>query len=210
MSPLTPRQLFFEILSPSSPYYVLFESNFSSHQMTNEISPTSSNNNFATSFSAALAFWRGSTISWMTYLRMLRERKLSLSWKSDNHYHYLIILSEDSSPGGLSLHLRQSRAHHRSQPWQDVHCPSVVHFPKQLNKLFIGWIMATCSTVYGVSQKSVLIEQHHKVDRCLARNSPRPTTINRPTYWAPNEPARPICAQESIFLGLIAVFGPNC
>ena len=125
-------------------YYVLFECNFSSHQMRNEISPTSSNNNFATSFSAALAFWRGSTISWMTYLRMLRERKFSFGWKSDNHHHYLIILSEDSSPGGLSLHLRQSRAHHRSQPWQDVHCPSVVHFPKQLNKLFIGWIMATC------------------------------------------------------------------
>ena len=127
--------------------------------------------------------------------------EIQFRWKSDNHYHYLIILSEDSSPGGLSLHLRQSRAHHRSQPWQDVHCPSVVHFPKQLNKLFIGWIMATCSTVYGVSQKSVLIEQNHKVDRCLARNSPRPTTFNRPTYWAPNEPARPICAQESIFLG---------
>ena len=33
---------------------------------------------------------------------------------------------------------------------------------------------------------------------CLARYSPRATTINQLTNTAPNEPARPICAQESI------------
>ena len=31
----------------------------------------------------------------------------------------------------------------------------------------------------------------YKVDRCLARYSPRATTTNRPTNRAPNEPARP-------------------
>ena len=43
----------------------------------------------------------------------------------------------------------------------------------------------------------------HKVNRCLARYSPRATTTNRPTNSnrAPNELARPICAQESIFWG---------
>ena len=123
----------------------------------------SSTNKFVTSFSAALAFWRGSTISWMTYLRMLRERKFSFGWKSDYHYHYLIILSEDSSPGGLSLHLRQSRAHHRSQPWQDVHCPSVVHFPEQLSRLIIGWTMATCLTVYFVDKIFVYpLDDHYR------------------------------------------------
>ena len=39
----------------------------------------------------------------------------------------------------------------------------------------------------------------HKVNRCLARYSPRATTTNQPTNRAPNEPARPLCAQESIF-----------
>ena len=34
---------------------------------------------------------------------------------------------------------------------------------------------------------------------CLARYSPRATTTDQPTNRAPNEPARPICAQESIF-----------
>ena len=41
----------------------------------------------------------------------------------------------------------------------------------------------------------------YKVNRCLARYSPRVTTTNQPTNSAPNEPARPICAQESIFWG---------
>ena len=41
---------------------------------------------------------------------------------------------------------------------------------------------------------------------CLARYSPRATTTNQPTNRAPNEPARPICAQESI---LWAKFGLN-
>ena len=83
--------------------------------------------------------------------------------KSDNHYHYLIILSEDSSPGGLSLHLRQSRAHHRSQPWQDIHCPSVVHFPEQLSRLIIGWTMATCLTVYFVDKIFVYpLDDHYR------------------------------------------------
>ena len=41
----------------------------------------------------------------------------------------------------------------------------------------------------------------YKVNRCLARYSSRVTTTNQPTNSAPNEPARPICAQESIFWG---------
>ena len=41
----------------------------------------------------------------------------------------------------------------------------------------------------------------YKVNRCLARYSPRVTTTNQPTNSAPNEPARPICAQESVFWG---------
>ena len=44
---------------------------------------------------------------------------------------------------------------------------------------------------------------------CLARYSPRTTTTNQPTKRAPNEPARPICAQESIFLEKMGAFGPN-
>ena len=36
---------------------------------------------------------------------------------------------------------------------------------------------------------------------CLARYSPRTTTTNQPTKRAPNEPARPLCAKESIFWG---------
>ena len=39
----------------------------------------------------------------------------------------------------------------------------------------------------------------NKVDRCPARYSPRATNSNQPTNRAPNEPARPISAQESIF-----------
>ena len=39
-----------------------------------------------------------------------------------------------------------------------------------------------------------------KVNRCLARYSPRATTTNQPTNRAPNEPARP---------GKNANFGPN-
>ena len=41
----------------------------------------------------------------------------------------------------------------------------------------------------------------YKVNRWVARYSPRITTTNQPTNSAPNEPARPICAQESIFWG---------
>ena len=41
----------------------------------------------------------------------------------------------------------------------------------------------------------------HKVERCLERYSPRTTTTNQQTSRAPNDPARPICAQESIFWG---------
>ena len=42
---------------------------------------------------------------------------------------------------------------------------------------------------------------YYKVNRCLARYSPRATTTNQPTNRAPNEPARPIFAQESILWG---------
>ena len=45
-----------------------------------------------------------------------------------------------------------------------------------------------------------MIKKRHKVDRCLARYSPRAITTNQLTNRAPNEPARPICAQKSIFL----------
>ena len=46
----------------------------------------------------------------------------------------------------------------------------------------------------------------HKVNRCLARYSPRATTTNHPTNRAPNEPARPgskwpISGQIWSFLG---------
>ena len=34
-----------------------------------------------------------------------------------------------------------------------------------------------------------LLERSHKVDRCLARYSPRATTTSQPTNRAPNEPA---------------------
>ena len=40
----------------------------------------------------------------------------------------------------------------------------------------------------------------NKVTRCLARYSPRTTTTNQPASRAPNEPAWPIRAKESIFL----------
>ena len=40
------------------------------------------------------------------------------------------------------------------------------------------------------------------------RYSPRTTTTNQPTNRAPNEPARPMRAQESIFWGKMAGFGP--
>ena len=39
----------------------------------------------------------------------------------------------------------------------------------------------------------------HKVNRCLARYSPRATTTNQTTNRAPIEPTRTKCAQESIF-----------
>ena len=41
----------------------------------------------------------------------------------------------------------------------------------------------------------------YKVNRRLARYSPRTATTNQPTNRAPNEPARPMCAQENIFWG---------
>ena len=41
----------------------------------------------------------------------------------------------------------------------------------------------------------------NKVNRCLARYSPRATTTNQPTKNAPNEQARSICANERIFWG---------
>ena len=34
-------------------------------------------------------------------------------------------------------------------------------------------------------------DDYHKVNRCLARYSPRATTINRPTNRAPKKPAWP-------------------
>ena len=40
---------------------------------------------------------------------------------------------------------------------------------------------------------------YYELNSCLARYSSRKTTTNQPTKRAPNEPARPICAQESIF-----------
>ena len=53
---------------------------------------------------------------------------------------------------------------------------------------------------------------HHylpKVNRCLARYSPRTTTTIQPTKTAPNKPGRPICAQESIFWVKNGCFRPN-
>ena len=47
----------------------------------------------------------------------------------------------------------------------------------------------------------------NKVNRCLARYSPRSTTTNQPTNRIPNEPERPICAQESIFWARFGRFG---
>ena len=47
------------------------------------------------------------------------------------------------------------------------------------------------NNICRVSQKNVLIEQNHKVNRCLARYSPRATTTNRPTNRALNKPAWP-------------------
>ena len=45
-----------------------------------------------------------------------------------------------------------------------------------------------------------------KVNRCLARYSLCATTTNQPTNRASNEPARPICAQESIFWAKVGSF----
>ena len=41
----------------------------------------------------------------------------------------------------------------------------------------------------------------HKVNRSLARYSPRTKTTHQPANRASHEPARPICTQESIFGG---------
>ena len=54
----------------------------------------------------------------------------------------------------------------------------------------------------GVSKSfGTNITKNHldKVNRCLARYSLCTTTTNQPTHRSPNEPARPICAKESIF-----------
>ena len=46
----------------------------------------------------------------------------------------------------------------------------------------------------------------YKVNRCLARYSPRATTT---TYRSPNEQARPKCAQESILWAMFGHFWAN-
>ena len=38
---------------------------------------------------------------------------------------------------------------------------------------------------------SLGVKSFYKVNRCIARYSPRATTANQPTNRAPNEPARP-------------------
>ena len=53
---------------------------------------------------------------------------------------------------------------------------------------------------------------HYKVNRYPARYSPRATTTNQPNNRAPNEPTKPISAQESIFwakFGRIWAKNPN-
>ena len=74
-------------------------------------------------------------------------------------------------------------------------------------------------TIYGVSQKKSTINNNNdnnnnKVNRCLARYSPRATTTNRPTNRALNKPAwpgqnwpkMPILGQIWSFLGKKSFF----
>ena len=61
-------------------------------------------------------------------------------------------------------------------------CPPLFH----LTVSFSWFFLVVCLTL-------------DKVNRCLARYSPRTTTTNQPTHRAPNKPTRPICAKESKF-----------
>ena len=56
------------------------------------------------------------------------------------------------------------------------------------------------TTTICQTEKDQIWETMDKVNRCLARYSPRAATTNQPTNRAPNEPARP---------GKNANFGPN-
>ena len=63
-----------------------------------------------------------------------------------------------------------------------------------------GWNLRRLR-ILGFRCLAALSHIKSKVDRCLARYSPRTTTTNQPTNRAPNEPARSVCAQESMFWG---------
>ena len=60
-----------------------------------------------------------------------------------------------------------------------------------------------------LSKSTILIHSVlYKVNRCLARYSPRATTTNQPTNRAPNEPARPgPCDQKCQFRAKFGHFG---
>ena len=57
----------------------------------------------------------------------------------------------------------------------------------------------------------VWLREYHKVNRFLARYSPRATTTNQPTNRAPNEPEglSIYVPQKAYFGAKMAVFGPN-
>ena len=73
-----------------------------------------------------------------------------------------------------------------SLPWDGV---------KILREVF-SWMISSSFSVS--SHTSMLMINQLKVDRCLARYSPRTTTTNLPTNRAPNEPARPMCPRKHI------------
>ena len=72
-----------------------------------------------------------------------------------------------------------------------------------------SWTMLTRFSELADIIKFYYHDNHHhclkalpyKVKRCLARYNQRTTTTNQPINRAPNEPTRPIYAQESIFWG---------
>ena len=72
----------------------------------------------------------------------------------------------------------------------------------------IAWPAITSPT-HKLASSFGLQRNHNQVNRCLARDSLRATTTNQTTNRAPNDQARPICAQESIFWGKNGRFWPN-
>ena len=88
-----------------------------------------------------------------------------------------------------------------------THCSDAPSFCEVLTALHQSWRYRNnvVHIVYNV-------DMYKEVDnyRCLARYSRSTTTTNQPASRAPNEPAWPICAKESIFLGKNGRFWAKC